>query len=89
MASNCQIYFPHIQQVETSADVVPEGPYTQVADYLEALAHQERSLLVVSHLPHVDFLCCELCPSLIPPVFTPASVAIIEKKGEEKISLYG
>lgn len=78
-------FFPQVQQVETSADVAPDGPYAQVADYLDVLVHYKEgsSVLVVSHLPHVDFLSSELCPSRAPVIFTPASVAIIEKKDGE------
>ncbi|PHM46165.1 phosphohistidine phosphatase [Xenorhabdus mauleonii] len=60
-------------------ELTPSGDVALVASYLQVLAMQEHSsVLVVSHLPLVGYLVSELVPGQIPPMFATSSIACVE-----------
>lgn len=67
-----------INKVETSQLLTPNCSADNLVDNLTILPLMGiSSVLLVSHLPLVGYLVNELCPSIAPPMFSPADVACI------------
>ncbi|WP_368165897.1 phosphohistidine phosphatase SixA [Aeromonas sp. R9-1] len=69
---------PEARVVEESDEITPYGDAARVASYLEALAGNAESLLVVSHLPLVGYLVHALCPGHEAPLFATSGMACID-----------
>lgn len=64
---------------EVLPELTPGGNAEQVGSYLQALAMQGvSSVLIVSHLPLVGYLVAELCPGECPPMFATSAVANVD-----------
>lgn len=64
---------------EVLSELTPGGNAEQVGSYLQALAMQGvSSVLIVSHLPLVGYLVAELCPGECPPMFATSAVANVD-----------
>ena len=64
---------------EVLPELTPGGNAEQVGSYLQALAMQgESSVLIVSHLPLVGYLVAELCPGECPPMFATSAIANVD-----------
>lgn len=64
--------------VEVSEDLTPGGSANLITDHLNNLHHKQvNSILIISHLPLVGYLIGDLCPSVSPPLFPTASVALV------------
>lgn len=64
--------------VEVSQDLTPDGSVNLIIDRLNNLHHKQvNSILIISHLPLVGYLISDLCPSVSPPLFSTASVALV------------
>lgn len=64
---------------EVLPELTPGGNAEQVGSYLQALAMQGvSSVLIVSHLPLVGYLVAELCPGECPPMFATSAIANVD-----------
>lgn len=64
---------------EVLPELTPGGNAEQVGSYLQALAMQGvSSVLLVSHLPLVGYLVAELCPGECPPMFATSAIANVD-----------
>lgn len=64
--------------VEVSEALTPGGSANLITDHLNNLHHKQvNSILIISHLPLVGYLIRDLCPSVSPPLFATASVALV------------
>lgn len=64
---------------EVLPELTPGGNAEQVGSYLQALAMQGvSSVLIVSHLPLVGYLVAELCPGECPPIFATSAIANVD-----------
>lgn len=64
---------------EVLPELTPGGNAEQVGSYLQALAMQGvSSVLIVSHLPLVGYLVAELCPGVCPPMFATSAIANVD-----------
>lgn len=64
---------------EVLPELTPGGNAEQVCSYLQALAMQGvSSVLIVSHLPLVGYLVAELCPGECPPMFATSAIANVD-----------
>lgn len=68
--------------LDGKTDILPEltpgGDADRVADYLQVLAAEGvSSLLIVSHLPLVGYLVTALCPQESPPMFSTSAIACV------------
>ncbi|PIJ51525.1 phosphohistidine phosphatase SixA [Erwinia sp. OLTSP20] len=64
---------------EVLPELTPDGDATQVASYLQTLAAQGiSSVMVISHLPLVGYLVSELCPQETPPMFATSAIACVD-----------
>ncbi len=64
---------------EVLPELTPGGNAEQVGSYLQALAMQGvSSVLIVSHLPLVGYLVAELCPGEYPPMFATSAIANVD-----------
>lgn len=64
---------------EVLPELTPGGNAEQVGSYLQALAMQGvSSVLIVSHLPLVGYLVAELCPGECPPMFATSALANVD-----------
>ena len=68
------------EQVEVCEDITPYGQADSVYDYLVALIESEQleSILLVSHLPLVGYLCSEFVANMPAPMFPTSGVMCIE-----------
>lgn len=65
-------------QTDILPELTPGGDAQRVADYLQMLAIEGvSSVLVVSHLPLVGYLVSALCPQEAPPMFSTSAIANI------------
>lgn len=63
-------------QTDILPELTPGGDPQRVADYLQMLAIEGvSSVLVVSHLPLVGYLVSALCPQESPPMFSTSAIA--------------
>lgn len=59
-------------------ELTPGGDADRVADYLNMLAAEDvSSVLVISHLPLVGYLVSALCPQESPPMFSTSAIASV------------
>jgi len=66
------------EKVDVLPELTPGGDPGLVADYLQMLACEGvSSVLVVSHLPLVGYLVSALCPQQNPPMFTTSAIACV------------
>ena len=64
---------------EVLPELTPGGNAEQVGSYLQALAMQGvSSVLIVSPLPLVGYLVAELCPGECPPMFATSAIANVD-----------
>ena len=64
---------------EVLPELTPGGNAEQVGSYLQALAMQGvSSVLIVSHLPLVGYLVAELCPGECLPMFATSAIANVD-----------
>lgn len=64
---------------EVLPELTPGGNAEQVGSYLQALAMQGvSSVLIVSHLPLVGYLVAKLCPGECPPMFATSAIANVD-----------
>ena len=64
---------------EVLPELTPGGNAEQVGSYLQALAMQGvSSVLIVSHLPLVGYLVAELCPGECPAMFATSAIANVD-----------
>ncbi|KGD72342.1 phosphohistidine phosphatase [Tatumella morbirosei] len=77
------------KEFEVLPELTPSGDAASVASYLEVLAKQGvSSVLVVSHLPLVGYLVSALCPQEAPPMFATSGIACVrfdEKSGQGEL----
>ena len=67
------------QESDVLPELTPSGDAGRVARYIEALAHEGvSSVLVLSHLPLVGYLVSELCPQEAPPMFATSGIALVD-----------
>lgn len=65
-------------KTEILPELTPGGDAERVADYLNMLAGEGvSSVLVISHLPLVGYLVSALCPQESPPMFSTSAIASI------------
>lgn len=70
--------FPLAGQTDILPELTPGGDAERVADYLQMLATEGvSSVLVVSHLPLVGYLVSALCPQESPPMFSTSAIASV------------
>lgn len=67
-----------IASIEICEDLTPDGTVEVITNYLSTLHTKSiKSILIVSHLPLVGYLVSALCPTLPPPNFATATVALV------------
>lgn len=67
-----------IEFVETTPELTSDGSVDVIADYLNTLHDKKiNSVLLISHLPLVGYLISNLCPSVPPPLFSTAAIALV------------
>jgi phosphohistidine phosphatase len=65
-------------QTDILPELTPGGDADRVADYLNMLAVEGvSSVLVISHLPLVGYLVSALCPQESPPMFSTSAIASV------------
>lgn len=71
---------PSAREVMTCEDITPYGDSSRAAEYIRALVevHGYKSILVVSHLPLVGYMCTEFLPGSQPPMFLTGAAAVID-----------
>ncbi|MGL4735193.1 MAG: phosphohistidine phosphatase SixA [Enterovibrio sp.] len=80
----CAPYLQSRAKVNIDAGLTPYGHSEQVADYLRAVIELENlsQVLVISHLPLVNYLVSELLNEPNSLAFTPGAMAKIELNGK-------
>lgn len=63
---------------EELKDLTPSGNASAVIDYIMAISHADDTVLLVSHIPQVENLACELLKNSNFPPFVTASALIVK-----------
>ena len=76
----CSPLLPTAKKIIDENTITPYGDSDSVASYLHALISHEtpETLLMVSHLPLVGYLCAQLDKSISPPMFPTSAICQID-----------